>query len=131
MLVNMKNNHPKRPLNPQEKVLYEGNAVYVKSKYVIKQGTLYITSERIVFERRPMFKLLGIVSRLPGRQRLFTFQLSHIAGFQQAKFGLFKRVVKLELTNGIQHHFSVGKWEDIAEAYHTATGDTSPISSGF
>lgn len=127
-LVSMNNIQVKWPLNPQETLLYQGNALYLTGKYSAKQGRLYITSERIVFERRPMFSLFDMIGRLFGRkEKNLSFPLATITSFRATKYLLYKRAIQLELMDGVSYHFSGGKWEDIDAAYQKAMQGVKPL----
>ena len=133
MLVTMKEIKVKWPLNPQETVLYKANAVYIKSKLQAKQGALYVTSERIVFETKPMLMILvfGLIGWLLARNKKTNeFPLADITNFQRTKHGLNKKVAEFELIDGSKYRFGVsGKWEDFDLAYQKAILDVQPLFS--
>ncbi|MGO4291288.1 hypothetical protein [Chitinophaga sp. RAB17] len=124
----MNNIQVKWLLNPQETLLYQGSALYITGKYSTKQGCLYITSERIVFERRPVFRLFQVIGGLFGRrEKNLSFPLTAVTSFKATKYLLYKRAIQLELMDGVSYHFSGGKWEDIDAAYQKAILGAEPL----
>jgi hypothetical protein len=123
----------KWPLNPQETVLFKVNGVYIKSSFQAKQGTLYITNERIVLESKPMmmFLLFGIIGWLLTRKKItLEFQLSDITDFRRGKQGFNKKVAEFDLIDGRTIRIGVsGKWEVFDAAYHKAMIDVQPLFS--
>ena len=133
MLVTMQTIKVKWPLNPQETVLYKVNAVYFKNKWQGKQGVLYLTNKRIIFETRPMLMLLlfGVIGWLLSRNKKSNeFQLADITDFRRGKQGFNKKVAEFDLIDGSTSRFGLaGKWEDFDLAYQKAMMDVQPLFS--
>lgn len=129
----MQNIKVKWPLNPQETVLYKVNAVYLKTKFQAKQGVIYITNERIVFETKPMMMILlfGVIGWLLSRSKKTNeFQLSDITNFQRTKQGFNKKIAEFDLVDGTKYRFGLtGKWDDFDFAYQKAMIDVKPLFS--
>jgi GRAM domain len=129
----MQNIKVKWPLNPQESILYKKNAVYLKSKWQAKQGVVYLTNERIVFETRPMMMIMlfGLIGWLLARSKKTNeFQLSDITNFQRGKQGFNKKIAEFELIDGSKYRFGLtGKWEDFDLAYQKVMLDVQPLFS--
>lgn len=133
LLVTMQQIKVKWPLNPQETVLFKVNGVYIKNSFSAKQGVLYITNERIVFEAKPMlmFLLFGIIGWLLTRKKVAQeFQLSDITDFKRTKHGFNKKIAEFDLIDGRKVRFGVtGKWEIFDAAYQKAMIDVQPLFS--
>ncbi|MEI3801043.1 MULTISPECIES: hypothetical protein [unclassified Chitinophaga] len=129
----MKEIKVKWPLNPQETVLFKVDGVYIKSNFQAKQGTLYITNERIVLESKPMmmFLLFGIIGWLLTRKKItLEFPLSDITDFRRTKHGFNKKVAEFDLIDGRTIRIGVsGKWEVFDAAYQKAMIDVQPLFS--
>ncbi|MEV4884947.1 hypothetical protein MRBLMN1_003480 [Chitinophaga ginsengisegetis] len=129
----MKQIKVKWPLNPQETVLFKVDGVYIKSNFQAKQGTLYITNERIVLESKPMmmFLLFGIIGWLLTRKKItLEFPLSDITDFRRTKHGFNKKVAEFDLIDGRTIRIGVsGKWEVFDAAYQKAMIDVQPLFS--
>jgi hypothetical protein len=123
----------KWPLNPQEAILYRVNAVYLKTKWQAKQGVVYITSERIVFETRPMLMIMlfGVIGWLLSRSKKTNeFPLADIINFQRGKQGFNKKIAEFELIDGSKYRFGLtGKWDDFDLAYQKAILEVQPLFS--
>lgn len=133
LLITMKQIKVKWPLNPQETVLFKVDGVYIKSNFQAKQGTLYITNERIVLESKPMmmFLLFGIIGWLLTRKKItLEFPLSDITDFRRTKHGFNKKVAEFDLIDGRTIRIGVsGKWEVFDAAYQKAMIDVQPLFS--
>lgn len=123
----------KWPLNPQETILYKVNAVYIKNSWNAKQGALYLTNERIVFEAKPMlmFLLFGVIGWLLTRnKKAIEFPLADITDFQRTKHGFNKKVASFTVIDGANYRFGIGgKWETFDLAYQKAMLDVQPLFS--
>ncbi|MEC5144632.1 GRAM domain-containing protein [Chitinophaga sp. 180180018-2] len=123
----------KWPLNPKETILLKLNGVYLKSKIQAKQGTFYLTSERIVFEAKPMMAifLFGVIGWLLSRGKKFReFQLADITNFRRGKHGFNSKIAEFDLIDGTKHRIGIsGKWEDFETAYQKAMLDVQPLFS--
>lgn len=123
----------KWPLNPQETVLFKVNGVYIKNNFNAKQGVLYLTNERVVFEAKPMlmFLLFGIIGWLLTRKKVsIDFPLSDITDFKRGKQGFNKKVAEFDLIDGRKIRIGVtGKWEVFDAVYQKAMLDVQPLFS--
>jgi hypothetical protein len=129
----MKQIKVKWPLSPKETVLFKVNGVYLKSRMQAKQGLLYITNERIVFEGSPMmmFFLFGVLGLLFARKKVvLEFPLADITDFKRVKQGFNKKIAEFDLIDGRKIRISVsGKWETFDIAYQKAMMDVQPLFS--
>ncbi|MDR6567773.1 hypothetical protein [Chitinophaga ginsengisegetis] len=129
----MKEIKVKWPLNPQETILFKVDAVYMKTRFNAKQGTLYITNERIVLEAKPMVMVLlfGVIGWLLSRKKItLEFPLSEITDFRRGKQGFNKRVAEFDLIDGRNIRIGIsGKWELFDAAYQKAMIDVQPLFS--
>lgn len=123
----------KWPLNPKETVLFKVNGVYLKSRFQAKQGTLYLTNERIVFAASPMlmFLLFGIIGWLLSRKKISVeFPLADITDFKRGKQGFNKKIAEFDLIDNRKIRIGVtGKWEVFDAAYQKAMLDVKPLFS--
>jgi hypothetical protein len=129
----MKNIKVKWPLNPQETVLYKANAVHLQSTWKAKQGVIYITSERIVFETKPMmmFFLFGIIGwLLTKNKKSLDIPLTDITDFKRGKQGFNKKIAEFDLLDGTKSRFGLtGKWEAFDTVYQKAMLEVKPLFS--
>ncbi|WP_349318126.1 GRAM domain-containing protein [Chitinophaga sp. MM2321] len=123
----------KFPLNPEETVLYKSSATYMKNKWQGQQGAMYITSERIVFEAKPMlmFLLFGVIGWLLARsKKAKEFALTDITNFSRGKQGFNKKIAVFELLDGTTARFALhSKFEPFDVAYQKAMLDVQPLFS--
>ncbi|HVI43235.1 MAG TPA: GRAM domain-containing protein [Chitinophaga sp.] len=118
-------------LNPQETVLYKSPAAYFKNKWQAEQGNVYITSQRIVFESKPMMMmvLFGVLGWLLSRnKKKKDFPLADVVNFKRGKQGFNKKVAEFELIDGAVARFGLGsKFEPFDIAYQKAMMDVKPL----
>ncbi|WP_143306884.1 hypothetical protein [Chitinophaga vietnamensis] len=119
------------PLNPQETVLYKKGAVLLKNKWQGKQGTVYLTSERIVFEAKPMlmFALFGIIGYLLTRsKKAKEFALTDVVNMTRTKHGFNKNVMDFELLDGTTTRIALaGKFDEFDLHYQKAMLEVKPL----
>ncbi|WP_142687036.1 GRAM domain-containing protein [Chitinophaga polysaccharea] len=123
----------KWPLNPKETVLFKVHGVYLKNSFNAKQGVLYLTNERVVFEAKPMMMVLlfGVIGWLLSRKKISVdFPLSDITDFKRGKQGFNKKVAEFDLIDGRKIRIGItGKWEVFDTAYQKAMLDVQPLFS--
>jgi hypothetical protein len=104
-------------LNAGEVLIKENMANCIISKMSAKQGTLFLTSERLVFHKRSMFSymLVGVFSYLSKGKFDFDIPLTAISAVIKAKHGFNSKVFCIKTADNKEYKFVV-KFDDWFEA---------------
>ena len=100
---NRKHVPPRFPLFEEEIIIYESDAVWLKSTFGNKIGRMYLTNLRLVFSANPnvvftvMFGLLGfLLAKLFMKKKpAFEINVKDIKTIQRTKYGFNKNVLDI------------------------------------
>lgn len=94
-------------VQPNEQVLKQAQSMYFKSALKGIKGILYVTNQRVVFERtiNAMFGLIGLLakSNRPGVE--VDMPKANVVSAEQTKVGLNSKVILLKTANGEEYKF--------------------------
>ena len=122
----------------EEKIIMEGLANRVKSKFNVQNGRGILTNRRFIYSRHKLSKILaiGVLVNLTQGDYEFDIPVSEIKSVSQGKQGLSNNVLVIETKNGELYKFAVAKylkWEiafrNVLSNEEQPQGDTSPSDS--
>jgi hypothetical protein len=96
-------------LSPDETLIKESMTFRIVGKINNKQGTLFLTSKRLVFHKRPWWThgLIGVFSLLLKGKFEFEIPLSMVSEIAKTKFGFNKNVLTVKAADGSEYRFVV------------------------
>lgn len=110
-------------LRQDENLLREEMVSYIKSKLHIQFGQMYLTTKRLVWSKNPniFFGLIGMLFQALRGGVVFDIPLSDIASYENAKYGLNKKVLGIKLRDGTDLKFALSsKYEEWEQAFKSA-----------
>ncbi|HEX6819091.1 MAG TPA: hypothetical protein VF120_12005 [Ktedonobacterales bacterium] len=114
-------------LEPGEQIVKEDKrSTYIKGKMNSSQGSLALTSQRLVFDRMSpvayLFGALGmlLLGPLLPKKTVVSLPLGQIASFSRGKYGFNKNVVVLGTADGAEYRFGVSKYDQWAPVFAQA-----------
>ena len=116
-MSNRKHVKPKFPLLEEEIIIFESDAVWMKSTFGNKIGRMYLTNLRLIFSANPnilftaLFGLLGfILSKLLTKKKpAFELYAKDIKTIQRTKYGLNKNILDIGDASNNVYRISIAK----------------------
>jgi hypothetical protein len=104
-------------LNSDEVLIKESMANRIEGKMNVKQGTLFLTSKRLVFHKRQWWAhgLIGVFSLLLKGKFEFEIPLNMVSEIAKTKYGFNKNIFTVKAANGSEYRFVV-KFADWLDA---------------
>ncbi len=110
-------------LQPDENLIKEETAIYIKNKIIVQPGRMYLTTKRLVFIKsyNYLFGLIGLLFKTLRGGILFDIPLKDIIQYENAKYGINKKVLGLKLQDGREPKFVLSsKYEEWEQALKSA-----------
>lgn len=109
----------------EEKIIIEGLANRIKSKFNVQNGHGTLTNQRFIYSKHNFSKIavMGVLANLTKGDYEFDIPIDEIREVARGKHGLSKNVLLITQENGTIHKFAVTKYLEWEIAFKNLLSD--------